>query len=348
MKTLFSAMHKKLLAGQNIMFVSIIESIGSVPAGPSAHMLVDENGRFCGTIGGGAIEHKAEIVAVAALQKGESTLHTYTLRHSDAGDIGMVCGGDVTVYSAFLTADEKTAAFAGRAALAFDEDTAVWLLFTVGKNAFAMAMANENGVFALTDSSCENPLASLPKKSIARFLASAPLLHELDSADIYSEPLVFPGRVVIFGGGHVAQALVPVLAGVGFRVVVFDDRPEFTNPTLFPGAASTTLGNFSDIAASLTLTAYDWIVVLTHGHAGDFEVQKQVLLKTYPYVGIIGSRAKTASVNARLQKEGIPKEALQTVHTPIGLAIGAKTPAEIAISIAAELIALRAGHDIMR
>ena len=154
------------------------------------------------------------------------------------------------------------------------------------------------------------------------------------------------GRVYIFGGGHVAQALEPVLTGVGFRCVVMDDRPDFTRRELFPTAEEVKLIDFRNIAASVNITADDYVCVMTRGHAYDSVVQSQVLpLRPY-YVGVIGSRAKTAAVRRQLIEEfGVAEADIDRVHTPIGLAIGAETPAEIAISIAAEMIKSRAERN---
>jgi xanthine dehydrogenase accessory factor len=102
------------------------------------------------------------------------------------------------------------------------------------------------------------------------------------------------------------------------------------------------LGDFAKIAETITLTAADYVVVMTRGHAHDFSVQQQVLRTEVAYLGVIGSRSKSASIAARLREAGIPQEAIARIHTPIGTAIKAETPAEIAISIAGELILARA------
>ncbi|MDL2294392.1 XdhC family protein [Ruminococcaceae bacterium OttesenSCG-928-D13] len=145
------------------------------------------------------------------------------------------------------------------------------------------------------------------------------------------------------GGGHVSQELVPLLSRVGFRCVVFDDRPEFTTEALFPDAVARITGDFENIAASLEIGPGDYVTVMTRGHSYDLEVQRQVLARPSAYVGVIGSRSKIAAVNKRLLEAGVPQREIDRVHTPIGLPIKAQTPAEIAVSIAAEMILIRAG-----
>ena len=141
------------------------------------------------------------------------------------------------------------------------------------------------------------------------------------------------------------QALEPVLTGVGFRCVVMDDRSEFAKRELFPSAEEIKLIDFNRIADSVTITGEDYVCVMTRGHAFDTVVQAQVLPMHPYYVGVIGSRAKAAGVRQQLiENYGISEADCDQVTTPIGLDIKAETPAEIAISIAAQLIEVRAGR----
>lgn len=155
--------------------------------------------------------------------------------------------------------------------------------------------------------------------------------------------LIPPGRVYIFGGGHVAQALVPALAAVEFRCIVLEDREDFCRPELFPGAEETRLIQNDDPGAYADITAEDYIAVMTRGHKDDLVVQAHALKTPAKYIGVIGSRRKTAAVFARLKEMGYTDADLQRITTPIGLDIKAETPAEIAVSIAAQLIMLRSG-----
>ncbi|MBQ6583199.1 MAG: XdhC family protein, partial [Mogibacterium sp.] len=160
--------------------------------------------------------------------------------------------------------------------------------------------------------------------------------------DLFSMPLSVGERVILFGGGHCALALAPLLHSVGFRVTVMDNRAEFVTRERYPMAEERICGDYNRIADHLTIEPEDYIVVMTSGHSFDYEVQEQVLRFPSSYVGVIGSRRKTASVNARLRNAGVPEDAIQSVHTPIGLNIKAVTPEEIAVSITAEMILVRA------
>ena len=133
-----------------------------------------------------------------------------------------------------------------------------------------------------------------------------------------------------------------MLGAVDFRCVVLDNRPAFADISLFKGAEDAMVCNYDNIAESVTLTAEDYVVVMTNGHSGDLIIEEQVPRSPHAYLGVVGSRSKIAFVNKTLMDRGIPEEALKAVHTPIGTPIRAVTPAEIAVSILGELILCRA------
>ena len=134
----------------------------------------------------------------------------------------------------------------------------------------------------------------------------------------------------------------PLLKTVGFRVTVMDCRPEYTDPADFPAAERIICGDYLHIDQYLELGSEDYVVVMTNGHSYDFDVLEQALRKKLAYIGVIGSRKKTAVVNQRLRDAGVSEEGIAQNHTPIGTAIKAVTPAEIAVSIAGEMIYERA------
>ena len=127
--------------------------------------------------------------------------------------------------------------------------------------------------------------------------------------------------------------------------VVYDDRPEFADPALFPKAEKTLCGDFTRLSEQVTVTPEDYVVVMTRGHQADYEVLAQVLRSGAKYLGCIGSKRKLALCRERLMEAGFTEEEYARLHAPIGLAIGAQTPEEIAVSVAAEMIAVRAGLE---
>jgi len=141
----------------------------------------------------------------------------------------------------------------------------------------------------------------------------------------------------------VAASLAPVAAGLGFDVVVVDDRPEFATAARFPAAGRVLLlDSLDDVFSVLPADERSFVVVVTRGHQHDASVLAQALRTPAPYVGLMASRSKWATMAASLREQGFDDDDLARVHTPIGLPIGAESPAELAISIAAELIKARA------
>lgn len=150
----------------------------------------------------------------------------------------------------------------------------------------------------------------------------------------------------IFGGGHVAYALEPVLRHVDFNTVVIDDREEYANPQRYPKAVRTiAVDNFDNAFDDITTDEDSYIIIVTRGHRGDLQVLRQALKRPFAYLGMIGSRRKNALLYDALREEGVTDEQIAQVHSPIGLSIGSETPEEIAISIVAEIIQVRAERN---
>ena len=149
-------------------------------------------------------------------------------------------------------------------------------------------------------------------------------------------------RLILCGGGHVSLELAHVASRLEFEVIVIDDRAEFANPARFPMAARVLCAPFLEALDALGSRESDYYAILTRGHAFDRECLEHVLRGKYAYVGMIGSRTKVAAVRRALEGAGFSGEILDAVHAPIGLPIGGQTPAEIAVSIAAQLVAERA------
>jgi xanthine dehydrogenase accessory factor len=163
------------------------------------------------------------------------------------------------------------------------------------------------------------------------------------TVEIFVEPILPLPTLYIFGGGHVSTALARVAHQAGFLIGVVDDREAFANAERFPmaGEIHTT---FEGAFEKLQPNSSSYIVIVTRGHKDDMRVLQWAVETEARYIGMIGSKRKALSVFRALQKEGMPAEKLERVHSPVGLEIGAITPEEIAVSITAELIAAR--HNV--
>ncbi|HOG47266.1 MAG TPA: XdhC/CoxI family protein [Anaerolineae bacterium] len=161
-------------------------------------------------------------------------------------------------------------------------------------------------------------------------------------AQVFIHVLQPPETVLIAGAGHVAQPLAQAATAAGFGVLVVDDRPELLTPERFP-TARTQVVCFAELRAALHFDQRTHAIIVTRSHAHDQEVLQQLLGEPLAYLGVMGSRAKVRHMFQRLREAGYPEEQLARVHAPIGLDIGAETPAEIAVSIVAELLQHRRG-----
>jgi xanthine dehydrogenase accessory factor len=162
---------------------------------------------------------------------------------------------------------------------------------------------------------------------------------------VFIEPIEGTPVLCLFGAGHVAQPLARMAKACGFRVELADDRVKFANPERFSEADLIVVDPFAAAAEKMTLGANSYAVVVTRGHKGDGEALRAVLGRGLRFVGLLGSRPKVVHLFAALREQGVAPAELATVHAPLGLEIGAQTPEEIAVSILAEMIAVRRGVD---
>ena len=157
-----------------------------------------------------------------------------------------------------------------------------------------------------------------------------------------------PERLILLGGGHVSLALYEAALPLGFAVTVVDDRPAFANHTRFPAAREVVCDSFENALPGLSVGAGDFVCVLTRGHKDDVTCMRYLLQGNEPrYLGMIGSHRRVKGLFELLAEEGFERDRIGRVHAPIGLSIGAVTPQEIAVSIAAELIAARHAQPAM-
>ncbi|MCH2462329.1 MAG: XdhC family protein [Gemmatimonadota bacterium] len=195
------------------------------------------------------------------------------------------------------------------------------------------------------DAVLDDGALALGTQRLEEHRASTKGLYELKSASgstvqVYVEVHYPQPDLVIVGAGHIAQPLCSMGALMGFRVIVVDDRPDFATRERFPEAERIVRVDFMDPFADIPIHSTSHIVLVTRGHKYDFECLRH-LLKTEvepPYVGMIGSRRRIRAAFSQLQGEGMPKDRLSRVRAPVGLDIGAETPVEIAVAVAAEIV----------
>lgn len=159
--------------------------------------------------------------------------------------------------------------------------------------------------------------------------------------DIFVEPVIPQPTAIIFGAGHISKSLAKVASIAGFRTVVVDDRETFANRDRFPDADEVHADEYEKVFPQLIVNETSYLIIVTRGHRDDMRVLKWAVGTNARYVAMIGSRRKVINVVRELEKEGIPASAFERIHAPMGFEIGAITPEEIAVSVVAEMIAVR-------
>lgn len=185
-------------------------------------------------------------------------------------------------------------------------------------------------------------LKLLGKNSIrAEIILQESLVPETGQVEIFIQPLAPMPTLWVLGAGHIALPVVELGHMMGFKTIVIDDRPDFANPFRFPKAEEVICDDFAKTINRLEVTEHTYIVIVTRGHRYDQMCVEMLLDSKAAYIGMIGSRRRVNEMKAVLEEKGFTKELLSKLHSPIGLDIGAETPEEIALSIIAEVVAVR-------
>ncbi|MGA2498218.1 MAG: XdhC/CoxI family protein [Tepidisphaeraceae bacterium] len=294
---------------RNFAVVTVLHSAGSAPRREGAKAVFCDDGTLLGTVGGGIVEARAREVAAACLKNDAAQVFEFRFGGSDPAENLPVCGGKMV-----LLVDPQPAR--GGAAYA----------------AAAGAMRQRRAGTLVT-----------------RFLDGHGEVQWIDGhadmpADEYTliEHLLPPPRLVIAGGGHVGQALARCTSAAGFELVIVEDRPEFARAELFPESAEVRLGDFAGTLRELSFDDQTFVAIVTRGHLTDAAALEACIGRRAAYIGMMGSRRKVALLRQAMLAAGKATDAQwDAVHAPIGLDIGAETPEEIAVSIVAQLIAVR-------
>lgn len=301
-------------AGAGGALATVARTSGSTPVPAGTKLLVGPAGRLEGTVGGGCVEADA-IARAAEVRDRGPTILTHHLNADLAGDLGLSCGGTVEIVVEPLVPAEHYVRALEQAAIAVSGVVTTGLDWTAGP--------------------------------VKRFVPGLPAEEAGPAAELSAgrgfliERLLLPPRVLVFGAGHVGRAIALAADAAGFRVVVVDDRPEFADPARFSDRVAVCAAPVLEAVARFPIDAGDAIVIATRGHRHDAVILERVAASPASYVGLLGSRRKKAVVTKALAAAGVPVEALARVRIPVGLAIGAVTPEEIAVSVVAELVQWR-------
>ncbi len=340
----FELIERLRSADQRAAMATLVRTRGTTPRKEGTKMFVGEDGGIFGsvTIGGcvdaRVMEHAGEVVADATPQ-----LLQLQLGDEEAWEIGLTCGGAVDVFVEPVNGELLELYDAARSAWEAGRSVALATVIA-GEGVGARLLLDANGVVHGT---APSDVADLLVREVPRMLrssrGSSTIAHE--GNEIYVELLRPPATLVIFGAGAVSIPLVGFAKALGFRTVVVDGRPRFATRERFPQADELRVGIVSEIAAQLELGPLTPVVLTAHDYKIDVPVLKRVLAGDAPYVGLLGSRRRGAAILQMLREEGLDDERLVRVRVPIGLDLGGETSAEIALSIASEVVAVMHGRS---
>ncbi|MCG8567137.1 MAG: XdhC family protein [Desulfobacterales bacterium] len=331
----------------------ILSHQGSTPRTPGSAMLVTQDGEIFGTIGGGKLEGLAMEACRELIPTGKSRIQTFDLGLAPgqnsaplAQDLDMICGGSLTLLMEIIQPNtEMNTLYRDRLEMEKQGMGGHWLSKLRGCS---------QGDFTLETrriAQGDIPSDLTPELTAALAQCTGPTLARKGLEEYLIQPIRPLDTLYILGAGHVGLCLYQLAAMADFQVQVVDDRPEFSNGHRFPHAHCHVVPDYSHLENHIgPLGPGSYLVILTRGHRFDQDVLEQILAiqhrqnRPLDYIGMIGSRTKRDRIYANLESQGFSPESLQAVHSPVGLSIGAETPAEIAVSIMAEIIQVRAGQ----
>lgn len=318
-----------LARGRKIALATVIETWGSSPQPVGSKLLADAEGNFLGSVSGGCVEAAVVAEAIEAIAQGKPRVLAYGVEDKTAWGVGLACGGRIRVLVAPVERTDAVlpALLADRAAR-----RPVALLTEIGTGARRIVHAPEEAGGDLAA-----PAAAAFRSDKSKLVATA-------AGEIFVEIFNPPLKLIIVGAVHIAQSLQPLAEGLGYQVVIVDPREAFAADARFEGA--NLLREWPDEALPrLGVDANTALVALSHDPRLDDPALLHALREGALYVGALGSKKTHAARVERLRAEGLSPDDAARIHAPIGLDIGAQGPAEIALSIIAEIVKVKRGGE---
>jgi xanthine dehydrogenase accessory factor len=343
---IYTELHRALTAGERCVLARIIRQAGSAPRPVGTRFLVKADGTHLGSIGGGLLEHEVLRKAEEVIDRGRPAVLEVRMSGKEVAAGEMLCGGNVDVLLEPVFPEDE------RARSVFQE---IALMTAQGRRGTLVTAVREDRsdvrrVVVTAEGRVigdASGLSTLPGVDLKRWASVREFSLEIFPQGtvqvvLFVEPVAPEAVLLLFGAGHISTFVAPLARSVGFRVCVIDDREEFANPERFPTADQLLVCPVAEAFDRVAVTSATYIAIVTRGHVHDRDALQAALATRPAYLGMIGSRRKRDLIYAALKKEGVSAEDLGRVHCPIGISIGAETPEEIAVSIVAELIQVRA------
>lgn len=327
-----------------LALATVVRVYGSAPRSAGAKLLVSSRGAMVGSVSGGCVEAAVVATALRAIKTGQHTLSTFGISDEQAWEAGLACGGTIDIMVEPLSSAAATLLTTTvRAAIAEEREWALALvidgplagtrwLIDLAHNTLPAAVPPDLARHVLEDARI---LLTTEHSTIGTYAVNA------EAVTVFIETHLPAPHLVVVGGVHIATVLCACAKQLGFHVTIVDPRTAFASRERFP-QADAVLHEWPDAAFThLRLDRGTYIAVLTHDPKLDDPAIIQALQHPVRYIGVLGSRKTQEERRQRLQAQGLTATDLARLHAPIGLPLGANTPAEIAISILAEIVAVK-------
>lgn len=340
--------------GRRGAMATLVRTRGTTPRKEGTKMLVDEEGQILGSVTiGGCVDARVIEEAGSVLAGGVARSIEMRLGDEEAWEIGLTCGGTVELLIEPLSPsspDDAGSKWYDAARAEADRGSGAALVTVVGGEGLPLGARMLIGTGGAVRGSLGADLdARLLQKVPAEIRSRAASVTRSypvaggTAVDLFIDFFGPPASLLIFGAGAVAIPLAALGKGLGFRTVIVDGRPRFAHRGRFPDADEIHVGIPSEIAEKFPLSPATWVVLVAHDYKYDVPILLRVLKSDVPYIGMLGSRRRGKAIFDLLREKGVAEERIERIRVPIGLDLGAQTTAEIAVSILAEMVAVKYG-----
>jgi xanthine dehydrogenase accessory factor len=336
-------------AGEPVGMATVVGTWRSAPRPPGATMLVGSDGTAVGSVSGGCVEGAVYELAGTVIESGAATLARYGVSDDDAFEVGLTCGGILDIFVERVDQTSYPQLDQVAAAITAGEPVAVVTAIRGGEGRLAVWPDRHSGTLGsdrLDEAVIEDARGALAAGRTGPISYGADGTRMADELTVFVSAFAPPPRMIVFGAIDFAAAVARIGGFLGYRVTVCDARPVFATDRRFPGSEVVVDWPHRYLAGELAAGRIDRrtvACVLTHDPKFDVPALKVALAHDLAYVGAMGSRRTHTDRLARLKAEGVDDDQLARLSSPIGLDLGARTPEETAVSIAAEIIAVRWG-----
>ena len=348
MDELFTDLEKLAAVEKRVAMATLVGTRGTSPKREGAKMWVGEEGRILGSVTiGGCVDAWVIADAEKALASSKPRLLQVDLGDEDAWEMGLSCAGslDVLIEPFDLTQPNNNLVETYRTVRTAIEKGKTAAIVTPLKDSDSRLLLIEDGESSgtLGNTDLDNEARKLAPE-LMRKRRSATIPVGDPAVELFFEVHGPPPTLIVFGAGHLSMPLVTLAHDLGLKTIVVDGRPRFATRERFPDADELLIGIPSEIAESLSYNSSTFVVLTAHDYKYDLPVLKVVLPAGAAYVGLLGSKRRGRSIKEFLNEGGMDQSLLDRLHVPTGLDIGADTAQEIALSILAEAVAVKAGR----